>query len=163
MQRISSLFGVALVGASISVGALVASGIGTESQPNTPVAVNAATTTIGNAQPGVVIRASAFAPVQSTAALSIQPGLSQPDPAAPSVAARPASTTGLGMAQPGVDLRTPTIASVQTTASLSIQPGLPRPDAQLRTAVADVDLTALAYAAAYDQCAAKALMEVMAS
>ena len=83
MQRITSLFGVALVGASISIGALVASGIGTESQ-HTPVAVNAAATTIGNAQPGVVIRTSAVAPVQSTASLSIQPGVSQPDPVAPS-------------------------------------------------------------------------------
>ena len=128
MQRITSLFGVALVGASISIGALVASGIGTESQHNT-VAVNAAATTIGNAQPGVVVRASAVAPVTTTS-LSIQPGVSQPDPAAPSVAARPASTTGLGMAQPGVDLRAPTVTPVQTTASLSIQPGLPRPDAQ---------------------------------
>ncbi len=161
MQRITSLFGVALVGASISVGALVASGIGTESQPNTPVAVNAAATTIGNAQPGVVISASAFAPVQSTAALSIQPGLSQPDPGAP--AARPASTTGLGMAQPGVDLRAPKIAPSLSAIVLSVQPGLPRPDARPRTALADVDLTALTYAAAYDQCAAKALAEAMAS
>jgi hypothetical protein len=163
MQRITSLFGVALVGASISIGALVASGIGTESQHNTPVAVNAAAPTIGNAQPGVVISASAFAPVQSTAALSIQPGLSQPDPAAPSVAARPASTRELGMAQPGVDLRAPEFVPSLSAATLSVQPGLPRPDARPRMAGADVDLTALAYAAAYDQCAAKALAETMAS
>ncbi len=163
MQRITSLFGVALVGASISIGALVASGVGTESQHNTPVAVNAAATTIGNAQPGVVIRTSAVAPVQTTTALSIQPGVSQPDPAAPSVAVRPASRTELGIAQPGVDLRAPKVARSLSALALSVQPGLPRPDARPRTAVADVDLTALAYAAAYDQCAAKALMEVMAS
>jgi hypothetical protein len=161
MQRITSLFGVALVGASISFGALVASGIGAESQHNTGVAVNAVATTIGNAQPGVVIRASA--PVQTAASLSIQPGVSQPDPAAPSVASRPASTRGLGMAQPGVDLRAPKIAPSLSAIVLSVQPGLPRPDAQSRTAVAEIDLTALAYAAAYDQCAAKALAEVMAS
>ena len=160
MQRISSLFGVALVGVSISFGALVAGGIGTESQHQTAVAVSAATT-IGNAQPGVVIRASA--PMQSTASLSIQPGVAQPDPAAPNVAARPASTRGLGMAQPGVDLRAPEFVPSLSAAALSVQPGLPRPDARPRTAGADVDLTALAYAAAYDQCAAKALAEVMAS
>ena len=131
MQRISSLFGVALVGASISFGALVAGGIGTESQHQTAVAVNAATT-IGNAQPGVVIRASA--PAQSTASLSIQPGVAQPDPAAPSVAARPASTRGLGMAQPGVDLRVPEFVPSLSAAALSVQPGLPRPDARPRTA-----------------------------
>ena len=123
----------------------------------------ASTTGLGLAQPGVDLRAPTVTLVQTTASLSIQPGVSQPDPAAPSVAARPASTTGLGLAQPGVDLRIPTIAPVQTTTVLSIQPGLPRPDAQLRAAGADVDLTALAYAAAYDQCAAKALAEMMAS
>ena len=67
------------------------------------------------------------------------------------------------MAQPGVDLRAPKIAPSLSATALSVQPGLPRPDARPRAAVADVDLTALTYAAAYDQCAAKALAEVMAS